>query len=74
MVKSNNNIKHSNNEYWLTEKVYVLMSFYPIFDGHMRFMVELERQNILTRLRCLQKDQAKSLSIGNIDVRDFIKS
>lgn len=40
-VRSSNSSKHSPTEYWLTEKVYVVMSYYPLFDCHMRMLVEL---------------------------------
>ena len=73
-VRGSNSSKHSPTEYWLTEKVYVVMSYYPLFDCHVRMLVELERMNVLTKLRCLQVDPGKSIGFGNMDVRDFTRS
>lgn len=68
-VRSSN--KGSAPQYWLTEKVYVLMSYYPFFDCHIKMMVEMERQNVVNRLRAV--DLASKVGFGAIEIRDFTK-
>jgi hypothetical protein len=47
------------------------MSFYPFFDCHIKIIVELERQNVVNRLRAV--DLNSKFGFGAIEIRDFTK-
>ena len=44
-----------DGDIWIVEKIYVLISYYPFFDSHIRLLVELCRALVFQRMKQLKE-------------------
>ena len=47
--------RSGEGDLWIVEKIFAISSYYPFFDSHIKFLVEICRGLVLQRMKQLKE-------------------